>query len=128
MKTKLIFLAVIVVTVTLTTVQQANAQCTYNCRHIYNSNAGNVGIGTNSPQQKLSINGAMNVDQGNLNNGTIGPGILFGSFSGEGIASKRTAGGNNWGLDFYTNWASRMSITQAGNVGIGTNSPQQKLS
>src|SRR5919202_2554959 len=67
--------------------------------------AGNVGIGTTSPQQSLSVNGALNVDQANANNGAVNPGVTFGSASGEGIGSKRTAGGNQYGLDVYTNSA-----------------------
>lgn len=90
-------------------------------------NLGNVGIGTTNPQQALSVNGAINLDQANINSGSLNPGITFGLSSGEGIASKRTAAGNQYGLDFYTNFANRMSITQVGNVGIGTTSPAQKL-
>jgi hypothetical protein len=99
--------------------------------------SGNVGIGTTSPQQNLSVNGAMNVDQANLNGGSFGPGISFGSGSGEGIASNRICGlaciinpsnnRNQFGLDFYTNFLNRMSITNGGNVGIGTNSPGAPL-
>ena len=85
---------------------------------------GNVGIGTASPQRALSVNAALNVDQANANTGAVNPGITFGSSSGEGIASKRTAGGNQAGLDLYTNNAARLSITNNGNVGIGTANPQ----
>ncbi len=87
----------------------------------------NVGIGTASPQQMLSVGAAMNVDQTNVNSGTVNPGLSFGSVSGEAIASKRTAGGNQYGLDFYTNSMNRMSITNSGNTGIGTNSPTSRL-
>jgi hypothetical protein len=90
--------------------------------------AGNVGIGTNSPQQNLSVFGAMNIDQAGLNSGTLNSnGLTFGSGSGEGIASKRTTGGNNCGLDFYTGGSNRMSISNSGNVGIGTSIPQSIL-
>ncbi len=91
------------------------------------NNAGNVGIGTTSPQQNLSVNGGVNLDQANVNKGTVDSALTFGSGSGEAIASKRTAGGNQFGLDFYTNFVNRMSITQGGNVGIGTASPQVKF-
>ena len=50
-------------------------------------------------------------------------GITFGSFSGEGIASKRTEGGNKFGLDIFTNTISRISISNSGNVGISTSTP-----
>lgn len=68
--------------------------------------------------------GASESNDGNLN----GNALVFGTInSGEGISSKRTGGGNQWGLDFYTNKLNRMAITFGGNVGIGTVSPSQKL-
>jgi hypothetical protein len=72
-------------------------------------------------------NGNVNVDPGNwnagfLNNGnTNGAGLTFGSGSGEGIASKRTAGGNQYGLDFYTGFANRMSLLNSGNLNLNGN-------
>lgn len=89
---------------------------------------GNVGIGVLNPQQMLSIASGMNIDDNNQNAGTITSALRFGSFSGEAIGSKRTAGGNQFGLDFYTNSTNRLSITQNGNVGIGVANPQQMLS
>lgn len=85
---------------------------------------GGVGIGTNSPLEQLSVAGGMNIDHLNVNNGTVANGLRFGAGSGEVIASKRTAGGNQYGLDFYTNSANRMSITNAtGYVGFGLTNP-----
>ncbi|MGA3144926.1 MAG: hypothetical protein ABSF10_18145 [Verrucomicrobiota bacterium] len=85
--------------------------------------AGGVGIGTlNGPQQFLSVHGGMNIDQANLNAGflnngnTNGYGLTFGSGSGEGIASERVPGGNQYGLDFYTGFNDEMSIAQNGTV------------
>jgi hypothetical protein len=89
--------------------------------------SGNVGIGTMAPQQNLSVEGAANVDQANANNGAPAPGLSFGSASGEAIASKRTTGGNEYGLDFYTASTARMSITNSGAVGIGTTAPGSTL-
>lgn len=78
---------------------------------------GNVGIGTTSPQQNLSIYGGLNIDQGNQNTGSaLNPGLSFGSSSGEGIASQRT-GGNEYGLNFYTGSQLRMSIASNANGG-----------
>ncbi len=82
-----------------------------------------VGIGVGMPQQALSVAGGLNLDQSNTNNGSIDGGLTFGSYSGEGIASRRTAGGAQYGLDFYTAFAHRMTIAWNGNVGIGTASP-----
>lgn len=62
------------------------------------------------------------------NTGTLSGGLrLGGSSSGEGLASKRNAGGNQYGLDFYTSALNRLSITGTGNVGIGTDTPGQLL-
>jgi hypothetical protein len=76
----------------------------------------------------INSNGTIGIDQSNHNNGTITGGLIFGGGSGEGIASKRTGGGNQYGLDFYSNFTNRMSITNAGKIGIGTSSPQQMFS
>ncbi len=52
------------------------------------------------------------------------PGLRFGGgTSGEGIASNRVIGLTKFGLDFYTEFAARMSILQNGQVGIGTQNP-----
>jgi hypothetical protein len=94
---------------------------------LFLQSGGNVGVGTPAPQQNLSVNGGLNIDQANLNGGVINPGLTFGSTSGEGIASRRSGGGNQFGLDFYTEFAVRMSITQAGRVGLGVTLPDSQL-
>lgn len=91
-------------------------------------------------KNSLSTDGSLTIDHNNLNDGTLNPdlatgqspGLVFGApngaSSGEGIASKRSDTGNQNGLDFYTNSVVRLSITNAGNVGIGTSSlPVEKL-
>jgi phage baseplate assembly protein gpV len=73
------------------------------------------------------ING-MNVDQNNLNSGSVSANALtFGNGSGEGIASKRTAGGNQYDLEFYTGFNNRMIILNNGAVGIGEANPAGAL-
>jgi cytoskeletal protein CcmA (bactofilin family) len=75
----------------------------------------------------LTVSGALVVDLANENPGKVNPGLTFGLLSGEGISSQRTAGGNQYGLDFYTGFSQRMSITNGGDVGIGTNTPNAQL-
>lgn len=79
--------------------------------------------------QRMTIDryGNVAVDQsgsndGLLNNNTVGgAGLSFGIASGEGIASKRTAGGNHWGLDFFTAGIPRMSLSNSGNLSVAGN-------
>jgi hypothetical protein len=90
---------------------------------------GNVGIGTTNPNYMLTVKNDINLDNSDANAGTIANALRFGGGStGEAIGSNRTTATNQWGLDFYTNYLNRMSISQAGNVGIGTTAPSAKLS
>ena len=75
-----------------------------------------------------SKNVFVNTDHTN-NGSSLYPGIVFGGCgSGEGIADARACGSpNQYGLDFYTGSAKRMSITNAGKVGIGTVTPCRTL-
>jgi hypothetical protein len=60
--------------------------------------------------------GNVRVDPYDYNTNGIRPGLSFGNSSGEGIASKRNSGGNQFGLDFYTGFLPRLSIDQGGSV------------
>jgi len=95
-------------------------------------NISNLSSGTTPGQ--VSITNGLNVDQGNANNGFLdnnlntGNGITFGLVSGEGIASKRIAGGaRQYGLDIYTAFLERMTILNNGNVGVGDTVPTTLL-
>lgn len=89
--------------------------------------SGGVGIGTNAPQQQLSLEAGMNIDQANANDGTLLNSLHFGSASGEAISSRRIPGTNQYGLDFYTNSIQRMTITNGGYVGVGTLTPAYRV-
>jgi len=93
------------------------------------SATGVVNIFFDGGSGNIDANGSIRVDGSGANVGNTGAGVLrFGAGnSGEIIASKRNASGNQFGLDFYTSHANRMVITNSGNVGIGTISPVAKL-
>jgi hypothetical protein len=78
-------------------------------------------------QMMIDKYGGVAIDQQNYNNGVLnngttnGVGLTFGIGSGEGIASKRTAGGNQYGLDFYTSFSDRMALNSSGNLMLNGN-------
>jgi hypothetical protein len=105
--------------------------------------AGNVGIGTTNPSGMLTVAAAQNLSifrsttttnyvevqienttnylqvgvegaTGNRMGGTIAYNAYLGSYA-------------NYGMTFHTNNLNRMTITNGGNVGIGTSSPQAEL-
>lgn len=91
----------------------------------YIRQGGNTGIGTSNPGARLTVQGGMILDNAGAQGASItaASSLIFGGASGEGIASARTAVANQFGIDFYTNSANRMSITNRGWVGIGTTRP-----
>lgn len=86
-----------------------------------------VGIGTTSPISKLSIDSGLNIDQANVNGIALESALTFGNNKKVGIGSRRTAGANRAGLDFYTNGVRQVFIDSFGNVGIGVNDPSYRL-
>jgi len=58
-------------------------------------------------------------DYSNANSGAISPGLTLGAGSGEGLISKRTSGGNQYGLDFFSAFTSRMGIANDGAIHFG---------
>lgn len=91
---------------------------------------GNGDASVRSNALVVSKDGRLWIDPNNKNSGTpTANALMFGTYqgTGEAIASKRTAGVNQNGLDFYTGAISRLSITSAGDVGIGTATPSAKL-
>ncbi len=82
--------------------------------------AQNVGIGTNDPRKKLSVNGSVLIDQGGNNTGSLdSASLVFGHLVKVGISSNKLSGASKDGMDFWTNGFKRISINQSGNVGIG---------
>lgn len=92
--------------------------------------------------QTVTVKGEINIDQADDNSGSsLAQGLKFGhSDTGEGIASQRVLapppiaqipgvsyGSNRWGLDLYTNHLVRMSITNGGKIGVGTQTPSRAI-
>jgi hypothetical protein len=114
---------------------------TLNPAQIPNLDAAKITSGTLNNNQiptdlgSKRFSGSVYVDYSGTNDGTVynpdpakTAALRFGNeISGEGIASKRTTGGNQYGLDFYTGYQSRLSVGSNGNIGIGTSSPSAKL-
>ncbi len=100
---------------------------------------GNVGIGTTSPAQALSVVGQIvGTSDITLNYGRTGNGNLVVGAGTSGISGVNFNDGTNSGIvrydhsndsmQFFTSTAERMRITSLGNVGISTTSPTNTLS
>jgi hypothetical protein len=114
-----------------------------NANNISNTNSGNVGIGTTTPTERLSVVGNLHMSASALNNPNIlleTSAIPSGSAFGPFIKWKRTAAtqgwlialdpGNNENLTIASSeapWNRIVSFTTSGNVGIGTTTPSYKL-
>ena len=89
------------------------------------TNNNNVGIGTNTPSDKLTVVGDAQIESN----------ILLGHTGNTNRITSREvnqlltiAGSDQTTFDTWSNgWLERMRITNNGNVGIGTNSPSDKL-
>ena len=92
-----------------------------------------VGNGENNTSRSNALvvrkDGKVFIDASGKNSGTSTEHLLlFGNnTSGEGIGSKRTTGGNQNGLDFYTSGINRMSIENNGNIGVNVLDPSSRL-
>ena len=89
------------------------------------SATGTITGGTVASKGSVTALGDVRVDYNDKNAGSDTPGLRFGGpySTGEGIASARAGGANQFGLDFYTASTPRMSITNDGLVNIGMQVP-----
>lgn len=94
-----------------------------NGANIYNLNSGNVGIGTNSPTEKLTLN-APDATMQFMNSGTA-RGYL--QTNGADIRMGTYINNTTGNLVFNTKAVDRMWIDENGRVGIGTASPASLL-
>ncbi len=108
-----------------------SSQWATNGANIYNTNSGNVGIGTTTPSQKLDVNGKVQVK---LPNGNYGVSITNETDSTVTINS-RGAGVMQIATDVSGRelrlgggaFEDAVTIKSGGNVGIGTTTPSQRL-
>jgi hypothetical protein len=76
----------------------------------------------------INVVGDTRVDFNGLNKGSNTPALRFGTGNtGEAIASDRAGTVNVNGIDLYTSFTPRLSVTNAGSVGIGTTAPGYTL-
>lgn len=123
------------VALALITAVPLQAQWTFSGSNIYNTNSGNVGIGTTTPATDLEIlddspilrvrsNNAPNSARIETNASTV-VGFLQSTIS-PWVGVSAGAVGNRT-FDILTNDISRITVTGGGNVGIGTRNPLNKL-
>jgi Collagen triple helix repeat (20 copies) len=96
----------------------------FNGTNIFNTNAGNVGIGTNNAANKLTVQSTPNNFGITHTDGTIQVSTFVGGSTGGGWIGTKS----NHPFSFFTNNSSAlMTVTTTGNVGIGTNTPTNKF-
>jgi hypothetical protein len=88
-------------------------------------NTGNVGIGTTSPTAKLEVTGSLKSNN-LIYNGTSGGELRIDNSSNGGIGYYADNNGHAF-KTWVGSWQTQMVITDAGNVGIGTTSPNVRL-
>jgi len=94
---------------------------TNNSERMRVNSSGNVGIGTTTINGKLDVAGKILAAE---STGTTNGGY---SFEGDGSYDTGMFSPSDGVLDFYNNGNNRVRITSAGDVGIGTTTPQGKL-
>ena len=88
--------------------------------NIYNTNAGNVGIGTNNPDRTLAITGQLGISG-------VTPAVVFKYVGSSTKVWDIASFGNDLAIN-ETGVLSRFILKSGGNVGIGISNPTEKLS
>jgi hypothetical protein len=107
----------------------SGTQWTTSSNNIYNSNSGNVGIGTTNPEEKLHLLGNMRINGTNpiiqFQQSAVNKGFL--QLSGNNLRLGTNLGNTNGNFIVRMNGEERLFIDSAGKVGIGTTEPTSKL-
>lgn len=132
------FLAVIILALASFSVQ---SQWSFNSPHIFNTNAGNVGVGLNTPTTLLDVAKSMTEPTISVRNLGGNGGATFQMADQNSNADWKFKATNNggfkirdhaFGLDVITvepnSAANVIYINAAGNLGVGTTDPTEKLS
>ena len=113
-----------------------SAQWTTNGNNIYNSNSGNVGIGTTNPQSLLDVSGQLRIGKtgsaGRIDFARPGDGNYQGSLgwaTDEILRQYFSGGSSSYRISSWINnqLTDVVTVNNNGNVGIGTTSPSEKL-
>ena len=106
----------------------ANAQWSLSGDKVYNTNTGNIGIGTTSPDKKLTIDGGLGFFRNTYNPTTVSAGYMH--YNGTHLTLGINSNDPTNGIRFETTSSklARLIIRNDGNIGIGDENPTEKLS
>jgi hypothetical protein len=101
---------------------------TNNTERMRVTDGGNVGIGTSSVPERLTVSGNGSFTSATYCSVNATSGAVQGQYAANGAAGEVSLRAvSNHPLNFFTNNTERMRITDGGNVGIGTSSPSAQL-